>query len=339
MKFVYIALCLLPACASAAIVPTVMVGAHANQDGNCDDITDVDDCEADFSALEGDIGTLGIDSQYSKFDEFRYVSDLQIAVHDVENGRTPMITWYPHKVDLTCASYYDIAHQVYDSLLEDQAQALHDVGGPVLIRFAPAMDTDIHECAYSLEAQGDPEAEGAEFVAAWQHIVDKIHETAPNALFIWSPNTHSFAANNGDPVTTWQYYYPGAAYVDWIGSQVYNQGTTKLSIADNLSFQGWYDQASTMGKPLIFSETGAIGPDPQYPPCSNSTSAVPSPQSKWLYSIRANFSDTYPAMKAFVWFDVAAQNNIHCNNYTIRGDGADQFRSLLTRTYFQKKTP
>jgi hypothetical protein len=338
MKFALIAFCLLPACAWAT-TPTVMVGAHANPDNLCTGVTAVTACEADFAALQTAIGyNLGIDSQYARFDEFSSTTGLMIAADDITAGRTPMLTWYPHYANGTCPTYNDIAAGVYDTQLADQASGLAALGGAILIRFAPAMDTGIHDCAYSSGAQGDPVLEGAEFVPAWQHLVTVIHATASNALFIWSPNAHSFSDNSGNPLTTWEDFYPGDAYVDWIGSQIYNQGTTKLAITDDVVFNTWYGQVSTMDKPLIFSETGAIGPDPQTP-CTNSTSSSPSPQDKWLYTIRANFSATYPAMKALAWFDVAASNGTHCNNYIIRGDGLTQFQALMSHVYFQKMTP
>lgn len=321
--------------ANAAILPTVLVGVHADPYGTVGNLGNPSEAEVQFTAIQTSAGAFGIDSQYANFTDFSTTNPLVVATWDIANSRTPMLTWKPNYLGGTCPKYVDITAGIYDIQLTDQANSLASLGEPILVRWAPAMDADNHSCPYIATTLA---GKGTEFVASWQHMYTLIKTIAPNVQFIWAPNIHAFSDNSGNPLTTWMSYYPGDAYVDWQGTLLYNSTTTREAVDLQPLFNTWYDTVSPSDKPLILAETGAIGPDPQS--CGNPVVTSPSPQDKWIWSMKSKFKTLYPAMKGVVYFDAqGAGGSTGCLDYTIRGDGLDQLVIMLANPYFQKKTP
>jgi hypothetical protein len=94
------------------------------------------------------------------------------------------------------------------------AKAIAAYGYPVLITF----DHEMNGCCwypwqtnYGQRGANPP----ASYVAAWQHVYNVIHPLAPNAMWVWAPN--SVQPGSG-PVAA---YWPGVAYVDQWGVDSY----------------------------------------------------------------------------------------------------------------------
>jgi Glycosyl hydrolase family 26 len=92
----------------------------------------------------------------------------------------------------------------------------------------------------------------ATYVAAWRKLHDIFAIHAPAASFFWCPNV---IGSEPDP-TPW---YPGDAYVDWVGYDGYNQGA-------NVSPSAIFDATHTIvrglapSKPVGIGETGCKAP-------------------------------------------------------------------------------
>ncbi len=92
----------------------------------------------------------------------------------------------------------------------------------------------------------------ADFVHAWQHIHDIFNEVgATNVIWIWSPNVI-----NPVPSVQLKAYYPGDAYVDWIGMIGY------YTLTGEDTFKELYGPTMTevgkfTSKPYIISETAS----------------------------------------------------------------------------------
>ena len=226
----------------------------------------------------------------------------------------------------------DITAGVYDAQLTDQANAIAALGAPILVRVFPTMDTALHTCSYvSTTLAG----KGAEFVAAWQHMHDLMAPLAPNMLWMWAPNIHSFSDNLGNTINDWMAYFPGVSYVDWFGTLLYNSGGTKLTIDQMPYFATWYGAVAGFDKPLILSESGAVGPNPQGCPGSVALTVTPSPQNKFYWSIKSVAHDEYPLLHGVVIFDACGG----ALDYRLRGDGLSAVSTMLANPYFQKKIP
>src|SRR5919201_465436 len=97
----------------------------------------------------------------------------------------------------------------------------------------------------------------SKFIAAWQRI-RRIFDAAgaQNAVWVWCPN----ATNNPDVSwNSWRNYYPGDKFVDWVGLDGYNWGTTQ-------SWSRWQSFADIVRpiyrdygrkKPIMIAETAS----------------------------------------------------------------------------------
>jgi Glycosyl hydrolase family 26 len=151
---------------------------------------------------------------------------LRMAETISRMGSVPMITWEPWVVDFDerlrtnlppvaereYASLAAIARGEYDFYLVPWAKAAAAFRRPLFIRFAHEMN-DPYRYPWGPQNGNKPE----DFVAAWRHvhlIFQKMGAT--NVLWVWSPHIS---------MPWFEYYYPGAEYVDWIGTGVLNYGT------------------------------------------------------------------------------------------------------------------
>lgn len=347
MKYLLAALVFV-SCASAyaaPVVPTVLLGARANQDGQAS-LTNPVGSESDVLGLETAIGRkIVIDNQYSNWADFSTVIPPAQAAWDIAGSRIPMISWktsYPgHSPG--CATWSAIVTGAYDAQLIDQAAAIQALGGTVMIRWHYEMEhPQGGDCFYDVDVNADPVTAGAEYVAAWQHVVDLFRaHSVTNVQWVWAPGADAFSDKFGNPDVLWQDFYPGDPYVDWIGVDVYNKSwTAVLPILTYAPFVNFYNQTVGTGKPLMLSETGAIGPDPQMDSngvgCAGSDGGLTlSPQRKWISSAADKFKTQFSAIKGYVYWSSSGTRDGTCSNYILRGDGLTAFTNMGAATYFQ----
>jgi hypothetical protein len=111
----------------------------------------------------------------------------------------------------------DIAGGALDSYVRGFARSVASAGLTVYIRYAHEMNGNWYPWTH------DPTA----YIAAWRHIVSVFRqEHATNAKFVYSVNPDLY-----DPDATFteatKAYWPGAEYVDFVGSTMINFGGTK----------------------------------------------------------------------------------------------------------------
>ncbi|KAK4057668.1 hypothetical protein OIO90_001316 [Microbotryomycetes sp. JL221] len=104
-----------------------------------------------------------------------------------------------------------------------------------------------------------------EFVSHWRDMYTTVKSIAPDTIMVWAPNTpqgypygqtldDSSAADaraldtNGNGVLdsdddSLAPYYPGDAYVDWIGVSIYYKGTDQAQVLNNPQAPGYCSQA------------------------------------------------------------------------------------------------
>ncbi len=154
-------------------------------------------------------------------------------IHD--RGQFPVVTWAP---PVTIAQVNQGAADAVFGVAADLWKAM-----PFTVMLRPFWEFDGDQgfpwsCGHSASI-------GAPFVSAWRRMVDvfKAHG-ANNVGFFWNP------LEGGDRAGVNQ-SYPGDAYVDWVGSDVYNGGDGSWSTPLH---QGW----------ASFAECALYGAQSQY---------------------------------------------------------------------------
>ena len=153
-------------------------------------------------------------------------------------GTIPMVSW---GVNFRGGAVTDGSADAY---LRAQAAAVIAYGRPVFIR----LDWEMNGNWYP-EWSSSTVSPSA-YVASWQHVWTIFHDAGvTNAAFVWCPNVGDFG---GVPWTDW---YPGSAYVDWVGMDAYPKPsnlTAYVSGAGGLDAFAQY--AEQIGKPAMLAE-------------------------------------------------------------------------------------
>jgi hypothetical protein len=259
--------------------------------------------EAGIVAFEHAIGRkLAISSLYLSWNEPMPVA---LARWDLRGGRIPMISW-------TGESSARLLAGTSDSWVRAQALALKSLPGPVLLRYFPEMNN-----GYEARLAGSP----AQFVAAWRHLHEIFASAgAANVHWVWNPSGVGFATGFA------QRFYPGDAYVNWIGADGYNwaprlPGVAWRSFSD--IFSAFYRWAEHAAKPLLIGEFGAV-------------EGRPDAKAAWLRQAGKELRTQFPRIKAVVYF-----NSIHENfgyqfdwKVTSSSSALAAFRALARDPYF-----
>jgi hypothetical protein len=185
-------------------------------------------------------------------------------------GSTVMVSWRG-------PTYGEINGGSSDARIARAAKAFARYGKPVLLRWGWEMNGDWY-------TWGGPRNDNdtAGFRTAWRRLHRIFGEQgADNVSWVWSPNW------NSSPDKEWNSYdryYPGDEYVDWVGVSGYNldrQTPQQL-------FGGIYADYSAR-KPFMISEVGAVDR-------GGSTKA------DWITQF-ADWVTAHPAVASVVWFD------------------------------------
>lgn len=158
-----------------------------------------------------------------------------------KEGAMTLMSWEPFDTSVA-----DIAAGKSDAYIKKYATAVRKLNLPVVIDFADEFNGH-------WEKWGTKHATPEEYVAAWRHIHDTFIEIgASNVIWAWSPNIVN-------PVKSVKLkpYYPGDAYVDWVGLIGY--WTMDEDNAFDSVFGPTVDQVRTFTKkPMLLLETAAM---------------------------------------------------------------------------------
>ena len=157
-----------------------------------------------------------------------------------QNGSLTLMSWEPKSVSLK-----DIAAGKTDDYLRKYATAVLKLNLPVVIDFADEFNGH-------WDNWGTQNTTPADYVAAYRHMHDVFGAVgATNVIWAWSPNIIN-------PVKSVKLkpYYPGDAYVDWVGLVGYfTIGTTNTF---STVFGPTIDEVRTFSsKPFIIIETAS----------------------------------------------------------------------------------
>jgi|GEM_PF-2248819 len=176
----------------------------------------------------------------------------------IQAGYIPMITLEDHFVNtrpnVKQPNLYSILEGHFDSFFKDWANEIKQVDGIVLLRILHEFNGDWYPWCI-VNNDKNPSL----LIKAFQHIhtiFDEQHVT--NVKFIWCPNSASI------PQEKWNYImdaYPGDAYVDYIGLDIYNGAGKGIPVWRSFRKEGienyFLITQKFPNKPLFICETAS----------------------------------------------------------------------------------
>ncbi|MBW3609254.1 MAG: hypothetical protein KY463_13035 [Actinobacteria bacterium] len=228
-------------------------------------------------ALERGLGRrLDLDARYYAWEDAWPGADQR---WDLAHGRTPFITWEPWGTTPEA-----IAAGREDAVIRAAARRVRGFGGRVVLRWGHEMNGSWYPWAGGRR----PAARARAYVRAWKRIHRLFtRHGARNVTWVWSPNAEDVPATRANH---WSAYYPGDRYVDWVGIDAYNFGTTQRwsrwrSLADVAMPLA---RAYGRRKPIILAETGSV--------------STGGDRAAWLDEA-ADEVRALPGLRAIVYFD------------------------------------
>lgn len=197
-------------------------------------------------------------------------------------GYTPLITWE------SALPLQDIADGKLDMHLKSWAVGLSHVASDIYLRPFPEMNGDWTAW------HGKPEV----YVAAWRHIVSVFRLQTSNVKWLWSPNITDEPRTDDNRM---ERYYPGADFVDILGLDGYNWGSSRnhsvwRSFAD--VFEEPIERISRLGEqPIWIAETASteLGGD----------------KAAWIQDM---FRTRFPRLEAIIWFNENKETDWRINS-------------------------
>jgi hypothetical protein len=162
-----------------------------------------------------------------------------VQIQSTESSTTTHPTYGDPTADtrFNCQSIIDGNHDAWIISMAQQVEAFIQANQiEVIARFLHEMDGNWYPWGADNGNNGNS---GALLKTAWIHIFNLWRTNAPSSKLIWCPDSYSTSTNSDILDVAW----PGEAYVDYVGLDVYNWGPSSLGA------HGWRTPSS------MFSQT------------------------------------------------------------------------------------
>jgi hypothetical protein len=262
--------------------------------------------------------SIGISKYYQLF------TDLPKSQYtrDIQTGHVVYIAWTS---DVGAGGTSPIATDIlagkYDAWIQQEAQAIAALGGTIMLEWQPEMTDSPRNAPFMAGVM--VRQQGPTYIAVWQHLHDIfVAEGATNVQWVWSPGDDAYVTQLSGKIKCLQ-YFPGVAYVDWMGLHEYNKLDTPVPYYNDPNLIAFYNEAQQLapGLPLIHGETGA----------TSATSA----QSEWLSTAASSLQSDFPLIRAFVYFNANAKAPQQGTElYTLTGQGLTTYDAMAQDAYF-----
>jgi mannan endo-1,4-beta-mannosidase len=242
---------------------------------------------AETAAVTDSVGV--VPSVLLSFHDFADIPPIGQLNSVAETGADSVLTWEPWRhvggedYDREAFPMAAIAAGAFDDYLYRWADELVAHGSTVYLRFA-------HEpngTWYPWSPAGGTEPET--YVAAWRHVHDLFaSKGASNVKWVWAPNVP--VPQEDRPMRQW---YPGDDYVDVLGVDGYNWGTSTPEqswIGPSDLFDSSLDalRAISSDKPILITEVGSA--------------EAGGSKADWIAELIPYLVEQ-PNVAGFVWFD------------------------------------
>lgn len=181
--------------------------------------------------------------------------DAARATAAASRGALPLLTWEPWAPgagpEQPAYSLARIVDGGFDGYIATVARQIRDWDGTVGMRFLHELNATHYPWGAGVNNNSPADA-----VAAWKHVREVFQrEGANNVVWFWAPNVHAPGTAAYAPL------YPGDDWVDWVGLDGYNGGTT-------LPWGGWRTPEDLFGasiddlrelsdRPMAITEVGS----------------------------------------------------------------------------------
>ncbi|MHB1390171.1 MAG: Ig-like domain-containing protein [Thermoleophilia bacterium] len=213
-----------------------------------------------------------------------------------QEGRIIQLAWEPHDFSLPATDQPDyrlkrITAGYLDNDVRRWARELKSFG--YTIYFRPMCEMNGDWVTWGGTVNGNTPDD---YIPAWRHIHDIfVQEGATNVKFVWSPNRDGDAAS---AINTFNTYYPGDAYVDFLSINGYNWGhlyntpgwTSQWQRFEDVFGPSYDAFTARSGKPVMIAETA--------------TTEVGGDKAAWIADMFARLPVRFPRITAVTWFNI-----------------------------------
>lgn len=214
-------------------------------------------------------------------------------------GAVPCVTWEPMVIGAGGAEEAIPAERIlagdYDGYIAACARAVGSFGSPVLLRLAHEMNLERYHWGTDKAGYGAKSPEL--YKAMFRRVVEVFRaQGAANALFVFCPNVDSIPAAGWNTASA---YYPGDAFVDVLGMDGYNWGTSHTKAAHG------YDSAFRPFKDIfgpLYRELKALSP--AKPVMIFETASASAGGDKAVWAAEAFDTASAWGLAAVAWFEV-----------------------------------
>lgn len=209
--------------------------------------------------MESKIGKkLAIANYFRGWEHLGKEEEIVKELNDISSGGwMPMVSTNPYFFSECLVThktlYKALADGDCDEYFHKIGKALSKVEKPFFLRFAWEMNVNSME--WSIERTGSTPAD---FISAWRRFHDIVkEENAKNVVWVFAPQIETRTT------TRIAELYPGDSYVDWVGLDGYNWGTTQ-SWSGWQSFKSIYNDSYIQmreiapSKPLMLAEVNTV---------------------------------------------------------------------------------
>ena len=264
------------------------------------DLYEIDDFEA---LIQHEIGSVVWFPTWD--DEFPIDACQKLA----DRGIIPHLTWElfwpsidPNNSRQTgpdgYAGFNDVLNGTYDEYIDRFAEDAKTFNKEVLIRFLHEFNGNWY--VWSGNKNGKDNGGPEKVIAVWKYVVDRFdNKGADNVKWLWVPHGPStdLSTEEWNNVSK---YWPGSAYVDWIGLDGYNfypvdpwGGKRPLRDFDNC-FRALYDSCAALGNhPMMIAEFG-----------TGEFQFDDFDKAAWITDAFTKIKTEYPRIKIFTWFNI-----------------------------------
>ncbi len=217
-----------------------------------------------------------------------------------QTNHLPLITWQP-QIDIAT-----INEGKWDNYISDWAQSIKEYSYPVMIRWGHEMNGNwyqwggVNNGGGEMTGYGDPhKPDGPErYIDAYRYIHDFFERVgAKNVIWVWSPN-------EGNPIgESWneiENYYPGDDYVNWLGMDGYNWGTSR-------SWSHWRSFDDIFSD--LYRRLSILAPDKPIVIAEFASSEEGGNKAQWINDAFQKIKTAYPRIKVFIWFDIIKETS------------------------------